>query len=726
MSLFNELKRRNVFKVAAAYAVVGWLLLQISATITPLMNAPDWVPTVVLIFLLIGYPLALFFAWAYELTPEGLKREREVDRDTSITHETGRKIDFIIIGALIIALGYFVWESRFAVSPRMAPIQTAQAGERNSIAVLPFVNMSSDQNNTYFSDGISEEILNVLAQVPDLKVTSRSSAFQFRGSEVHIPTVAKQLGVSNVLEGSVRKSGTRVRITAQLIDAENDQHLWSETYDRELNDIFAVQDEISAAIVTELKNKLGIEVRAAPKVLVAATPEAHEAFLRGRYLMEQRKPATLNEAVSEFKKAIVADPDYAKAYAGLAVAISLQTQGQYGDYTDKEAVDLSLPYAEKALSLAPNLPEAILAKAFVQWGVVDIQQTIADLERVLQLNPNDSYAMNLLGNLYTDDLAEYEKGHDYTMQALRLNPLSIPALGNTTSYYINRREYEKAAPLIDKMKTLSMPFHGLLLTWKQQEEGQHEEALLTAMKTMEYAPNFGRIRNVIVRAFFNIGLIEEAKALLPESQIGWYNYEVGRYQENVEISYKRYLQDPENESYQRQYYQAKAATGDYKDFLAILEKSFADHKGLIANGAFQQGDLNDLMHYRLMDNPDADLSDVFVSMKANLKKLEKLKFRSFDQTMLKRHMAYYMGDYDEAMKLLRRQIFEYGYRLDNRNGFLDKLTTHPLYAETVKLQADRFAAWRFNFLTLVCRNSPYAAYWQPEKATCDQFLSDGD
>jgi TolB-like protein len=227
----------------------------------------------------------------------------------------------------------------------------------NSIAVLPFVNMSSDPEQEYFSDGISEELLNVLSKIPELRVISHSSAFSFKGRDFDIPTIAAQLNVAHILEGSVRKMGNQVRITAQLIETRSDTHLWSQTYDRELENIFAIQEEISAAIVGALKERLGLEIEAASRVISTASTEAHDAYLRGRYLVIQRTPATVNGAVREFEKAIVLDPDYALAHAELAIAILLSPTYR-DDLTVTEAISRAAPHAERAMALDPNLAEA--------------------------------------------------------------------------------------------------------------------------------------------------------------------------------------------------------------------------------------------------------------------------------------------------------------------------------------------------------------------------------
>jgi len=251
MSLFVELKRRNVFKVAIAYVVVAWLVLQVTDVMIDNIGAPDWVFRVILLVLGIGFPIALLFAWAFEMTPEGIKREHEVDRSQSITRQTGRKLDFIIIGVLVVALGYFVWESRFA-SQESAPaaqqvtsspaaaaddtatIPAAAAPAEQSIAVLPFANRSTQQEDLFFTDGIHDDLLTQLAKISGLKVISRTSVMQYRDTTKTIPEIARELGVHSVLEGAVQRAGKRIRINAQLIDVDTDEHLWAETFDREM------------------------------------------------------------------------------------------------------------------------------------------------------------------------------------------------------------------------------------------------------------------------------------------------------------------------------------------------------------------------------------------------------------------------------------------------------------------------------------------------------------
>jgi len=373
LPLFEELKRRNVFKVSIAYIVMAWLVMQVADVILNNVEAPGWVFHVILLLLGIGLPFAVFFAWAFELTPDGLKREHEVDRSQSISSQTGRKLDYAIIGVLIVALTYFAYD-KFVLDPSRdaelvqaitetvaeqvtGPIK-AESAEK-SIAVLPFVNMSDDPGNEYFSDGIAEELMNVLVKVTGLRVASRTSSFSFKGKDTSIPGIAKALNVDHVLEGSVRKAGNTVRVTAQLIDVRTDSHLWSGTYDRELEDIFAIQDEISGQIVQALKIALrtGEQEAMAHAHKPTENLEAYELYLRGRYAWQLRGEDNIRHAIELFGQATGLDPQFARAWSSLAAA--RMTLPSYSDAPGEEYFPLAVSAAQKALVLDDSLAEAL-------------------------------------------------------------------------------------------------------------------------------------------------------------------------------------------------------------------------------------------------------------------------------------------------------------------------------------------------------------------------------
>ena len=440
MSFFAELKRRNVFRVGIGYLIGSWLLAQIAELLLDTFNAPEWTMQFIFVVLLIGFPIAIFFAWAFELTPDGVKRESEVDRSQSIRQETGQKLNRGIIIILVLALAYFVWESRFADTAQsgsdpfsqqtaeqttsanekraLTPIETpieADAVANHSVAVLPFVNMSSDPEQEYFSDGITEEIINALVKIPGLSVPARTSVFAFKGHLQDVREIGRELSVAHVLEGSIRSQGQQVRITAQLINVESGFHLWSETYDRQLDNIFAVQEEIALAIAGVLVGELGIGVQAVPNRTV--NMQAYDIYLQGRALLRDRN----YKAVDVLKQATKADPDFAPAWA--ALAMSYQFKGNFS--ADKSSQELALTTARFALSLDPENVDALTAMASASRDTWQWHEANKYFEAALVIDPQSS---ELLED-YAEFLCNVGRWDEYlaiSERGFAIDPLLIP------------------------------------------------------------------------------------------------------------------------------------------------------------------------------------------------------------------------------------------------------------------------------------------------------------
>ncbi len=424
MSLFQELKRRNVFRVGIAYAVVAWLLLQLTEVLKELLGLPDEVGRTVVLLLIVGFVPAVIFAWAFEMTPEGLRKESDVDRSASIAPQTGRKLDRIIIGILVLGLAWFAWDKFGSNTPAPDQELTATASEEvaleKSIAVLPFVNMSGNADNEYFSDGLSEELLNLLAKVNGLKVAARTSSFKFKGGEADIVEIGNALNVATVLEGSVRRSGNQARITAQLIKVDDGFHLWSETYDRELDNIFEVQDEIARAIVDALKLPLLGQDDSPIQAEQTTDFEAYDLYLLGRYRMNEFNEDNMRAAIGYFERVIEIDPDFAPAWAQLASAYLILQD--YGSFSFDEAMQLSQQAAQKALQLEPGLADALIAEA-LRYNYLGFPSKAAELyEQVLSIEPSNVQALRGL----SQNLNPVETGRklELARSALALDPLS--------------------------------------------------------------------------------------------------------------------------------------------------------------------------------------------------------------------------------------------------------------------------------------------------------------
>ena len=433
MSFIKELKRRNVIRVGVAYAVAAWILIEITATTFPILKLPDWSVTLVTVLVLMGFPLALIFAWAFELTPEGLKLEKHVVRGESITHTTGRKLDFVIIAMLVVALGFFTYD-KFVLDPdrdaaeveaavQVAQEQVASAVERQdsakTIAVLPFVNMSDDASNEYFSDGLSEELLNLLAKVPELRVAARTSSFSFKDQNLEIPVIAARLNVAHVLEGSVRKAGSQIRITVQLIKADDGFRLWSETYDRTLDNIFAIQDEIAAAVVDALKiTLLGKEPKA-----TETNPEAYALYLQGRYFHNQRTEEGNKQAETLLKQSLEIDPGFAPAWTALGNVYNDQA-GLFGLRPIDEGYELARDAIQQALAIDPQYGPAYAALAMVEmfydW---DFTAAFEHQQQALALDPGDAAILQNTAAL-DNVLGRLDEAIDLQRQSIALDPLS--------------------------------------------------------------------------------------------------------------------------------------------------------------------------------------------------------------------------------------------------------------------------------------------------------------
>jgi adenylate cyclase len=424
-SFFSELKRRNVIRAAGLYLVGAWLLTQVSSTVLPMFGAPDWLPRSIVVLLAIGFIPTLIFSWVFELTPEGLKRDEDVKPEQSIAPQTGRRMNHMIIAVLLLALGYFATD-KFVLAPRRAslPYDSSSAASSKSIAVLPFENLSDDKGNAYFSDGITEEILNALAQIPNLKVAARRSAFQFKGKDLDLRKIGQALGVAHILEGSLQKAGDQVRINVQLVDAQNGVQAWSEKFDRKLDNVFAVEDEIAKAIATKLRVQL---TGGAGQPLVGDStnnPQAHELYLRGLTLLAARGPG-LREADDSFQQAVKLDPNYAQAWGALAITDLLLPA--YG----LDSFDASLPRAESAAQRALSL-DSNTASAYVAVGLANTircrwPEANEAFRHALVLAPGDAEAVNQYAQ-FLSAIGQLEPSLREIERAQQLDPLS-PIIG---------------------------------------------------------------------------------------------------------------------------------------------------------------------------------------------------------------------------------------------------------------------------------------------------------
>jgi TolB-like protein/Tfp pilus assembly protein PilF len=397
-NFFSELKRRNVYKVAVAYAVVGWLVIQVSSTVLPTFHAPEWVVQTLVVLVALGFPIALVLAWAFEATPEGIKRTEDVDLTAQIRTKSHAWIYIAVAGA-ILSVGLFIL-GRYTAS-RAGPAGggrasvAADSAPAKSIAILPFENLSEEKANAYFAEGVQDEILTKLAAVRDLKVISRTSTAKYQSKPDNLKTVAQELGVSTILEGAVQRAGDKVRVNVQLIDARADTHLWAKSYDRELKDVLAVESEVAEQIANALKANLSPGESHALASVPTQDPQAYDLFLQGEYQLRAaesvRRAETYSRAEEFYRQAIARDPKFAQAYAALAYC-SLSSHWLVNRRTPAQLTEIKA-LVDRALELAPNSPDAHFSLAtFHYWGHRQYEPALAELQRTLDLQPNNAKA----------------------------------------------------------------------------------------------------------------------------------------------------------------------------------------------------------------------------------------------------------------------------------------------------------------------------------------------
>jgi TolB-like protein/Tfp pilus assembly protein PilF len=508
-NFFAELKRRNVYKVAVAYAIVGWLLVQIATQVFPFLEIPNWIVRLVIALVVIGFPIALVIAWAFETTSEGIKRTEVADAMPSAAGQKKHTWIYVAIVGAVLSIGLF-FLGRYGF--RNANSSSSELPSK-SIAVLPFDNLSEEKGNAYFAEGIQDEILTRLAKVADLKVISRTSTQHFKSAPDNLPQIAKQLGVMNILEGSVQKANDQVRVNVQLINALTDAHLWADTYDRKLTDIFAVESEIAKTIADTLQAKLSGAEKTAMSKQPTANPEAYELYLRGRFFWNKRTSADLRKAVDYFNQAIAKDSKYALAYAGLADAFAM-----YPDYGVEAPVD-AYPRAKSAAMRALELdntlgqPHAALGLVYANFEH-DFAKSIGEFERAAHLDPNYATAHQWI-NTGLEPTGKFDRSIAETKHAIELDPLSLIINADLAYSYFNARRFDDALAQSQKTLEIDPNFHvargylGLALQFK----GRLAEAL-PEFRTAA-APNDEPFSQALLgQALARAGMRDEARQIL--------------------------------------------------------------------------------------------------------------------------------------------------------------------------------------------------------------------
>ena len=745
MSLFVELKRRNVFRVGIAYVVTAWLTLQVADIVLDNTPAPEWIMQVIMLLVAIGFPIALLFAWAFELTPEGLKKEKDVDRSQSMTQTTGRKLDFAIIAVLIVALGYFAWEKFTSQNNTDIPATAGILGDSSqeepakgssdqepaypappekSIAVLPFVNLSSDPEQEFFSDGISEELLNVLAQFPGVRVAARTSSFQFKGQNQNIGDIARILKVKNVLEGSVRKSGSRLRITAQLIEADTGYHLWSETYDRELDDIFAIQDEISAAIGEALRVELELnddKTPAVPRVAESANTAAYEAFLRGRHLINQRGRSNITRAVEDLKRSVRLDPDFAPAHAWMAIAwtLMMDSPSTYGDLSLTEVRERATPHIEKALKLNPDLAEAHGARGLLAINSSDLETAMSATARALELNPVYLDAMNWR-QIAAANFGDYQTSLEIMKRIVEVDPLSIIGRLNYSSSLANENMEAGRAMAHGLVEQNAWAGYTALGTMEFQSGRDLSTSLGWFMRAYGADPHDELSNRYLIRILANVGEYEEARRI-SDGSLHIVDIEQGRLESAIHTLERAHASDPDNFAPLTDLADSLHLAGRFGESQPYYEQlSARSPTGIVADAldASTRPTLRMAWGYLQSGNEVAARHAVAMH-RENMEKRQDLNAVYFWDYLAEAMAQSVEGNNAEVFTSIQTAI-DMGFRNTAffREPSMAPVAQHPDFLALKAEVEQLLAVEHVEILQLICHENPIPDIWQPMQKTC--------
>jgi TolB-like protein/Tfp pilus assembly protein PilF len=533
MSLFAELKRRNVFRVGIAYAIAAWIVLQVADVIGEIMELPEWGGKLILLLLIVGFIPALIFAWAFELTPGGLKREKDVDRSDSITPQTGRKLNNAILVLMALAIAYLLYDKFSGTRPDSVSTPAAEVAQsaarpetepapgsdiqvsRQSIAVLPFDNRSNREEDQFFTDGIHDDLLTTIARIGSMKVISRTSVMEYKGTTKKIPQIAAELGVAHILEGGIQRSGNQVRINVQLIDAQTDEHLWAEIFDRELTaeNLFAIQSEISTKIAEALQTTLSPEERRGISRMPTQNLEAYEAYMRGKLLLATRRIADLKEALEEFETAVKLDPEFGLAWVG--VADSHDLIANYSDVAEQDTIEPRKQAVQRALAIDPGLGEAYASLGAIHADLYENEASEAAFKKAIELSPNYATAYQWYGNSLIADETRSRERLALAYQAVELDPRSLIIGANLANEFLVQGMFSQFEQQIRKQIELDPRFpnsYHQLLDYQLWTTGELAKALANARKLYEIDPaNPDSLRHQI-EVFVEIGDREAAAA----------------------------------------------------------------------------------------------------------------------------------------------------------------------------------------------------------------------
>ena len=735
MSFFNELKRRNVFRVGVAYLITAWLLVQVADMLLDNMEAPAWVLQAIFVVLLVGFFVTLLVAWAFELTPEGLKKEKDVDRSQSITPQTGRKLNAAIMTILVLALGYFAWD-KFIVRPVQeadttlvvsdSPVnETAEPAlpTDKSIAVLPFDNRSNQADDEFFTAGIHDDLLTQLAQISSLRVISRTSMVQFKDTSKSIREIAELLGVATILEGGVQRAGNQVRINMQLIDAATDAHLWAQTFDRELtaNNIFSIQSEIATAVTDAMRATLSPEEHQRISSVPTENMEALEEYFKGRAELDQRTLPSIESARMRFEEARQLDPDFAQAYAGEAQAILLlaDSGSTYGDIPESEAFELARPLLEKALALTRGDAQVLAVYGLLESNSYNTELALDYFARSLALNPSSGEVLNWQ-RMAQFGAGKIREATETNMRMVEVDPMSMIALFNGIVNLVDLEEHDglTVEMMLERLESLDKAYGLFARANVEESRGNIPAAAGDHYKSMELDPGRVTNRRFLSNILARAGLVDEARLVAPdniENIAQW----TGDWDTAIQLANEALEQEPDS------------VNALYNSFFTLLQSGDADSAYPLAERLWKRFE----QHPSVMG-----MAPIFMSWVA--KKTEHTEqARLYREAGAKWQQAYieagladlrrYVagavlaaidGRDDDAIIAVSRYLDKGGrWQLLLGHPVFDHLRDNPGFQAQVNRLADLADTERREILAMLCGPDTILTSWQPAPQTCEIY-----
>ena len=733
MSFFNELKRRNVFKVGVAYLITAWLLVQVADMLLDNMDAPPWVLQAIFVVLLVGLFVTLLVAWAFELTPEGIKKEKDIDRSQSITPQTGRKLNAAIMIILVLALGYFAWD-KFMVRPMQETavvvsdspadaVAEATLPTDKSIAVLPFDNRSNQEDDEFFTSGIHDDLLTQLAQISSLRVISRTSVVQFKDTSKSIREIAELLGVATILEGGVQRAGNQVRINMQLIDAATDAHLWAQTYDRELtaNNVFKIQSEVATAVTEAMRATLSPEEQQRINSVPPENMQALEEYFKGRAELDQRTKPAIESSRLRFEEARQLDPGFALAYAGEAQAIMLlaDSGSSYGEIPVTETLELARPLLEKALELAPRDAQVLGVYGLLESNSYNSELALDYFGRSLALNPSSGEVLNW------QRMSQYGAGRikDATETNLRMvevDPMSMIALYNGVLGMSRLVEHDELTVemMLERLEGLDKAFGLSARARVEGGRGNIPTAVAHHYRSMELDPGRTSNRDDLSDMLARAGLVDEALLVAPENVDNVSQWS-GDWNTAIQLANEELEKEPDS------------IDALYELFFILMWSGDADSAYPLAARIWE----------RFEQNPsEMSFSPLFMSWvaaktehteqaylyrEAGAKYLQALieaGLSGLNRYFSEATLAAIDGRDNDAIIAISNYIDRGGrWQIFLKHPVFDRLRNNPGFQAQVSRLADLVTTERGEILVMLCGPQSILTSWQPAPETCEIY-----